>query len=233
VAGLIGLAAALIRLDVGIMPRHFTAAEQQKIIAWEIGKRWRTWPAGKIFPATVGYRLQAASLASGSGLALTARRVGIAPAASCAAVTDTSAARVLAGRGCAAVLRATYVDATGTFVATIGVAVLPSARAATSAASAVAGRGTLWAGVRVASFPDTLTAWFGDRSRQISMSVSAGPYLVLYTAGYADGRPRATAAGDRYGQGELLSVAEGIADDVAARLGAQPPLPQCPGAPGC
>ena len=130
VAGLIGLAASLVGLDVGIMPRHFTASEQQKIISWEVGKRWRTWPAGEIFPAAVTYQIPATNLASDTGLTLTARRVGIAPEASCATVTDTAAAGLLARHGCAAVLRATYVDATGAFVTTVGVAVLPSARAA-------------------------------------------------------------------------------------------------------
>ncbi len=233
VAGLIGLVASLVGLDIGIMPRHFTAAEQQKIISWEIGKRWRTWPTGAIFPATVSYQVPATNLASDTGLALTARRVGIAPETSCATATDSAAARALVSRGCTTVLRATYADATGAFVTTVGVAVLPSALAATAVAASLAGPGTLWPGVRVAAFPHTLATWFGDQARQLSMNVSAGPYLVMYTAGYADGRPRAGAAGDKYGQGELLSAAEGIADDIAARMSAQPRAPVCPGTPGC
>ncbi len=233
VAGLIGLAASLVGLDVGIMPRHFTASEQQKITSWEVGKRWRTWPAGAIFPAAVTYRIPATNLASDTGLTLTARRVGIAPEASCATVTDTAAAGLLARHGCTAVLRATYVDATGAFVTTVGVAVLPSARAADAVAAALSSPGALSPGVRVASFPGTLSAWFGNQGRQVSLSISVGPYLVMYAAGYADGRPRAGAEGDKYGHGELLSVAEGIADDIAANMGAQPPPPVCPGAPGC
>jgi hypothetical protein len=233
VAGLIGLAVSLIGLDARIMPRHFTPAEQQQITSWEIGKRWRTWPAGTVFPTAIAYQLPAANLASDTSLTLTARRVGIAPEAPCATVTDGPAARVLAGQGCAAVLRASYADSTGSFVTTIGIAVLPSARAAAAAAAALAAQGSFSPGVRAASFPHTLTAWFGDQSRQLSMSMSAGPYLVMYTAGYTDGRPRARAQGDRYGQGELLSAAEGIAGGIAATLGAQPPAPVCPGTPGC
>ncbi len=232
-AGLIGLAVSLIGLDIRIMPRHFTASQQQRITAWEVGKRWRTWPAGTIFPAAITYRLSAANLASDTSLTLAARRVGIAPQAPCASVTDGAAARLLAGRGCAAVLRASYADATGAFVTTVGVAVLPSARAAAAVAAALAAPGNFAPGVHAAAFPHTLTAWFGDQDRQLSLSMSAGPYLVMYAAGYADGRPRAGAQGDRYGQGEMLSAAEGIAGFVAARMSAQPPAPACPGAPGC
>ncbi len=233
VAGLIGLVASLVGLGIGVMPRHFTAPEQQKIISWEVGKRWQAWQAGEIFPASVTYQVPATSLASDRGLILTARRVGIAPEASCATVTDSAAARVLAGHGCTTVLRATYADATGAFVTTVGVAVLPSARAATAVETALSGPGTFLPGVRPAAFPHTLTAWFGDAGRQVSLSMSAGPYLVMYTAGYADGRPRAGAQGDRYGQSELLSAAEGIADDIVGKIGAQPPPPVCPGVPGC
>ncbi len=233
VAGLIGLAGSIVGLGTRIMPRHFTAAEQQKIISWEIGKRWRAWPAGEIFPASVAYRLSAASLASDTGLTLTARRVGIAPAASCAAATDTVAAQALARGGCSTVLRATYADAAGAFVTTVGVAVLPSARSAAAVKSALSSSGTPQPGIRATAFPGTLTAWFADRSRQISLSLSTGPYLVMYAAGYTDGRPRAAADGTHYAQTEMLSEAAGVADYIAGKIGALPPPPRCPGAPGC
>jgi hypothetical protein len=220
-------------LGIRIMPRHFTAAEQQKIISWEIGKRWRTWPAGEIFPASIAYQVPASILASDTGLTLTARRVAIAPGASCGTVTDAAAAQILARGGCTTVLRATYVDAAGAFVTTVGVAVLPSARAAAAVNTALSGPGTLRPGIRAAAFPGTLTAWFADRSRQVSLSISAGPYLVIYAAGYTDGRPRAAADGTHYAQSELLKSAEGIAGYIAGKISAQPPVPACPGAPGC
>ena len=233
VAGLIGLAASLGGLEIRLMPRHFTAAEQQKIISWEIGKRWRTWPAGEIFPASIAYQLPAASLASDTGLTLTARRVGIAAEAPCRAVTDSVAAQVLARGGCAAVLRATYADAAGAFVTTVGVAVLPSARAAAAANTTLSGSGSLRPGIRATAFPGTLTAWFADPSRQISLTISVGPYLVMYTAGYTDGRPLAAADGTQYAQTELLTSAQGIAGYIAGKIGAPPPPAACPGAPGC
>jgi len=234
IVGLIGLAASAVGLGIRIMPRHFTASQQQTIISWEVVGRWRAWPAGEIFPASITYHLPAAILADGTGLALTARRVGIAPAASCAAVTDGAAARALARHGCGTVLRATYADATGAFIITVGVAVLPSARAATAAAIALSGSGSLRPGIRAAMFPGTLAEWSGDRARQISLSISVGPYLVMYAAGYADGRPRvARTDGNQYGRTELLSAAKGIAGYVAGKIGANPPPLRCPGAPGC
>ncbi len=234
IVGLIGLAASVVGLDIRITPRHFTAPERRKIISWEVGGRWRTWPSGEIFPASINYHLPGAILASDAGLTLTARRVGIAPAASCADVTDGAAGRALARRGCTTVLRATYADATGAFITTVGVAVLPSARAATAAATALSGSAHVQPGIRAAVFPGTLTEWSGDQARQLSLSISAGSYLVMYAAGYADGRPQAVGAdGDQYGRTELLSAAEGIAGYIAGKIGALPPPPLCPGAPGC
>ncbi|MGE5290612.1 MAG: hypothetical protein ACM3ML_26160 [Micromonosporaceae bacterium] len=232
-AGLVGLAASLNGLAIGILPRHFTPAEQQKIVSWEIGKRWRTWAAGQIFPARIAYELPGASLASTTGLTLTARRVGIMPEASCLDATDTVAAKVLATYGCEAVLRAIYSDATGAFVTTVGIAVLPDAKAGAAAHGALAGSGGEQPGVRAAGLPGTLTASFTDSGRQVSSSIASGPYLVMYTAGYADGRPRETADANQYAGGELLRVSESIAGDIAAKIGAQPPLPRCPGSPGC
>ena len=70
-----------------------------------------------------------------SPLDLEALRISIAPQeADCAkAVTSAAAGAVLRKHGCEAVLRATYVDTTRSYVMTVGVAVLPNATAATSA----------------------------------------------------------------------------------------------------
>jgi hypothetical protein len=232
-AGLVGLTASLIGLAVAILPRHFTPAEQQKIMSWEIGKRWRTWPAGNIFPAEITYRLPGPSLASATGLTLTAHRAGIAPQASCATATDPAAAQILARYGCAALLRASYSDATGDFVITVGIAVLPGARAGAAAQELLARFGGAEPGVRAAAFAGTLTAWFADSGRQVSSSIAAGPYLVMYTAGYTDGRPHEAADANQYAGGELLTVSEGIAGTIAGRIGVQPPPPHCPGSAGC
>ena len=92
---------------------------------------------GQIFPASVGYQLSARVLEGGSPLTLAALRVGIAPQSGCTAGAITAAAAAVLHRdGCEAVLRATYVDATRSYVATVGVAVLPT-DAAAAAATAV------------------------------------------------------------------------------------------------
>ena len=81
--------------------------------------------------------------------------------------------------------------------------------------------------------PDTAAAAFDTRQRQLSWVVGAGSYLVLATAGFADGRPKVAVASDSYTYQEMTSLARGVAVDIATPLGAQPPAPKCPGGPGC
>jgi hypothetical protein len=233
VVGLSGLAVSAAGAASQLLPRRFSAAQQQQIIAWETAGRWRIRSAGQIFPATVSYQLPGYSLASGAGLDLTARRIGIARQASCAAATDPAAAKALGRRGCIAVLRASYVDSTGALVVTVGVAVLPSAAAAGAVASELPHGGQPGDGVRAVAFPGTLASSFGDRQRQLSWAVNDGPYLIMSAAGYADGRPRVPLSSDSYAAQEMTSVADGVAEAVAMPLGAVPAPPRCPGAPGC
>ncbi len=228
--GVAGLAASLVGVAAQVLPRRFNSAEQQKIMSWEVAGRWRTWPAGKIFPASVGYQLPWTLFGTNSGLTLSARRIGIAPQARCAAAVDTALARVLDRDGCEAVLRATYTDSTGSFVVTEGVAVMHDS--APAASSLPDGHG-LPAGVRAVPFRGTLAARFGDRQRQISGAAGSGPYLILYTAGYADGRQRDRVASNPYASSEMKDLGTGLAHSIGQALGARPPVPQCPGAPGC
>jgi hypothetical protein len=138
-------------------------------------------------------------------------------------------------------LRATYVDQTMSFVMTVGVAVLPSSGAADAAsdglsvtqlAAARDDAGALPAGVRIEHFSGANASMY-DYSKQLSATMAAGPYLVMYAAGYADGRPRVQLAHDSYSQAEITSLAQGVATSVASTLGSAPPAPHCPGAPGC
>jgi hypothetical protein len=233
VLGLAGLAAAAAGIAVQVMPRQFTAAQQQQIMAWESARRWRALPAARIFPANITYRLPSFALAGSAGLSLQARRVGISRRTGCAAGADRGAAAVLGQNGCAAMLRATYVDATGSLVVTVGVAVLPGTAATAASIRALPSRHGVRAGVRPLAFRDTLAADFGRAQRQLSYAVAAGPYLVFSVAGYADGRPRVPVASDAYAQDEMASLANGVADAVSTPLGALPTPPTCPGAPGC
>jgi hypothetical protein len=234
--GGIGLIVSLTGLAIQLLPRHFSTAQQRQIMAWEVSKRWRSLPAGDIFPASVRYDLPAATLADLTGVSLQAPRVGIAPQATCADGTDAAAARVLIAGGCQALLRGTYTDESATYVLTVGVAVLPSAARAAAAQAAItrAGNGSpLAPGVHAVPFGGTLAGSFGDAERQISRSLAAGPYVILYTAGYADGRPRVPIGNDQYAESEMTSAAQGVAQAVASTLAAPPAPPSCPGAPGC
>jgi hypothetical protein len=231
--GTAGLAASAAGVSAQLLPRKFTPAQQQEIMNWEAARRWRTLPAGKIFPAAITYQLPAEALASGTGLPLKAYRVGISPQTSCAMASDPAAARVLSADHCSAALRATYADETDSMLVTVGVAVMPGASAARSAAGVLSAGQELHPGIRAVAFRGTLAGSFGDRERQLSWAASAGPYLIMTTVGYADGRPEVPVASNPYIDQEMTSLANGVADAVGAPLGASPPPPRCPGAPGC
>lgn len=231
--GTAGLAASAAGVSAQLLPRKFTASQQQQIIGWEMGRRWRTMTAGEIFPAAVSYRLPSAAFGGGPGLPLQAHRVGISRLTTCAAASDPAAARVLAAGRCTAVLRATYVDETDSMLVTVGVAVMPGAGAARSAAIRLSAQARSQPGLRTAPFRFTLARAFGGRQRQLSWAVSSGPYLIMSTAGYADGRPRVQLAANPYADQEMTSFATGVADAVGGPLGAVPAPPVCPGAPGC
>jgi hypothetical protein len=230
VLGVAGLIASAGGLAVQIMPRRFSLEQQQQIMAWETASRWRTWPAGKIFPAKVSYQLSNTEFGTSYGLTLPAHRAGIAPQTSCRRGTDQALARVLDARGCEALLRATYIDASGSFVMTVGVAVMHGA--APSSTVLPSGSG-LRPTVAAVPFHDTLAARFGDRQRQVAGAYSRGPYLVLYTAGYTDGRGYDQVSLDPYAASEMDSLAFGVAQSIGSALGAPPRAPTCPGAPGC
>ena len=245
ILGLVGLAVSMTGVAIQLLPRQFSAGQQRQIEAWEVMRRWQTMPAGQIFPASVSYQLSAQVLQDAAPLDLGALRVSIAPQESdCAkAVTSAAAGAVLRRNGCQAVLRATYVDATRSYVMTVGVAVLPTEAAAASAASSLSparlaavrdavGAGRLSAGVRVVRFRGA-TARLYDYNRQVSASFTAGPYVVMYAAGYSDSRPRVPVIQDAYSDDEMSSMAQGVAHSVANTLAASPAPPHCPGTPGC
>jgi hypothetical protein len=231
--GTAGLAASAARVSAQLLPRRFTVQQQQQIIGWEMARRWRAMPAGAIFPASITYQLPADTLGSSSSLPLLAYRVGISRQTNCQAGSDPATARVLIADRCTAVLRATYADETDSMLVTVGVAVMPDDNAARAAASKLSNGQGPQPGVRAVPFPATLARAFGDRERQLSWALSSGPYLIMSTAGYADGRPQVPMSSDPYADQEMTSFATGVAEAVSAPLGAPPPPPRCPGAPGC
>ena len=231
--GLAGLTASTAGVVVQLLPRRFSAAQAEQLSTWEMLRRWRTWPAGQIFPRTLGYDLPGYAFSGVRGLHLTARRIGIARMAHCASAVDAAAAKVLTGQGCQVVLRATYVDATRSLVTTVGVAVMPTPAAAASAANALSVGSGVRPGVVPVPFPRTVAARFGEQERQLTVATSDGPYLVLSAAGFADGRPRVRISTDGYTDAEMFSLANGLARAVQKPLSAAPPAPHCPGTPGC
>ena len=224
------------------MPRQFTPAQRQRIEAWNVAQRWRTTPKTKLFPARARYAVIGWPIGAPGSLHLLARRLGIARQATCA--TAAGAGRtvlaLLDHDGCQAVLRATYTDATSSMVLTVGVAVLGSANSAVSVAHFLTGGVAKGQGdisrhlvLGPVPVPDSAAAAFDPRQRQLSWVVGAGSYLVLATAGFADGRPKVPVASDSYTYQEMTSLARGVAVDIATPLGAQPPVPKCPGGPAC
>ena len=238
-----GLVVSAVGIADQVLPRQFTATQQSQIEAWEVASRWQELTAAQIFPATVSYSLSATALQDTVPLSLDAVRVGIAPQSTCArGVTTAAAAAVLRRGGCKAVLRATYVDATKSYILTIGVAVLPTAAAALDASQGLSqtrltshesGRAAeLGPGVVVVRYRGGTSALY-DYSRQIAANFSKGPYLIMYAAGYADSRPQVNVSADPYSDAEMTSLATGVAQTVAHRLDAPPAVPRCPGALEC
>jgi hypothetical protein len=241
--GVAGFAVSAFGVATQLLPRQFTTGQQQQIKDWEIASRWQQLTAGQIFPASVPYQLSAQTLQDAMPLNLDALRIGIAPQSGCGAgVTTSAVATVLRRDGCKAVLRATYVDSTWSYVMTVGVAVLPSDAAAAKASASLSGprltaadsaeTDRLPAGILVVRYRGTAAALY-DYSRQITKIFAKGPYLVMYAAGYADTRPRVPVASDHYSDEEMTSLAQGVAKSVADTLARQPAGPHCPGAPGC
>jgi hypothetical protein len=189
------------------MGRKATKAEVAAAVQQEVASRWRRLPAGKVFPATVSYT-------DSENITTTARLVAIATPASCQSALDPSVAQAVRRLGCTVVLRATYVDASGTLVTTIGVAVLRSAGAAADADVQLSG-GTPTSGVRAVTFGGTIASEFGDQQRVVfGIEHSTGPYLFFYTGGYADGRPDKSPNLN----GDLLALGDSVATTVESVL---------------
>lgn len=201
---LLGLAAALggaFGLRQSWHPRP-TAAQLASAERAEAASRWRLLTAGQVFPALVSYVTLA-------GAHTAARLLGIAPAAPCALATDAAVGDVLARYGCRVVLRATYADASGTLVATVGVAVMPTEVAAEWAFTAAPSDGV---GIDAVAEPGTPAAGFGGRQRAYFGSSRRGEYLEFIVAGFADGRVTRAAPGDA----GLTDLTGGLLGDLSA-----------------
>ena len=119
---------------------------------------------------------------------------------------------------------------------TVGAAVLPTTATAAAAARAISqahDTGGLGPTVHTVQFAGTPAAAFTGKRRQLSGVVTAGSYVVLWTAGYADDRPREPVSTNGYTDKEMSSAGAGVAQAVLSVLAAPVTAPHCPGAPGC
>jgi hypothetical protein len=232
--GLGGLAVAAVGVAHQLMPRQFTSAQESQIMTWEMARRWRALPAGEIFPDSLTYEMPAPVIAPAPGGTLEARRLGIGRQAGCGADVSDPAKRVLAEHNCGALLRATYLDSSGSILVTVALAVLPDTSAASAAASALtAPHSGMTFALGTLAVRGTPAARFRNRQRQLAYATSEGPYVVLATAGFTDGRPHEPLRTDSYYDREMTSLVKGLSDAIAERLGQRPAVPSCPGAPGC
>jgi hypothetical protein len=233
-AGLAGLAVSAVGIAHNLLPRQFTVAQRRQITTWELERRWRALPAGAIFPRTVSYVVPSAALNSDSNLTLQARLLSISPKGACAVAVTGTAGQLLSQYGCTAAMRATYVDASGSLVATVAVAVLPGTATQRVVVQDLAGSGGVSpALVRVLAVAGTPAAGFGDAQRQLTTAIGTGPYVILSTAGFADGRHHVRLGADPYLDREMASLISGLASSAERVLG-RPLMPVvCPGAPGC
>jgi hypothetical protein len=162
--------------------RKPTAAQRAAAAAAAVVARWRSWPAGRIFPPTLGY---STSLLTTE----TANRVGIAPQFSCASSIDPTLVRLAARDRCQAALRATYLDQLQGVLYTIGVLAFPSTRNAAAFAAGLPAGTVTTIPLRALAVPGTASSGFGVAARQAATVHRDGPFVVLTVAGYADGQP--------------------------------------------
>jgi hypothetical protein len=211
--GALGAGGAALGLELTRKP---TAAEIDAAGTKELANRWRIRPAGEIFPPTIDYTVTAFDTDNKSDVKVKARRVGIPETTGCAAAMDEKAAAILTKHGCREVLRATYVDASGTLVTTVGIAVLPnrdqSSGAETDFATVRSEAGGYKYGLRAAGLSGTITERFGDRQRQeLWLANNGTPYLFFRTSGWVDGRTTI-----RRGLTESFDFATPVSDHMIA-----------------
>ncbi|MDT9692851.1 hypothetical protein Q5762_31940 [Streptomyces sp. P9(2023)] len=220
--GLVGGAlagAVLAATDVGAPPEPAGFAEARTL--------WHSVPVDTLFPRTL------AGPGEGPGAAdRTWTRVVVAADTPCTpAVLPKSVLTALRPVGCERVLRATYTDATGTSVITVGLVFTQADPTATRALAAAPSAADLGADVPPAlAAPGTSAARFGagQRASWSTRALTDLPVVVTAVSGFADGRPvaapepadRAMADGQTTpaAQAGLGHEAKGVADRIERAL---------------
>lgn len=193
------------------------------------GQLWHSVPVDQLFPPTV----QGQGAGPG-GADRTWTRIAVAPDTGCAGAFDPLLRDVLAPVGCQRLLRATYTDATQSYVTTVGILFTKADITAMTALSTRFKKENL--GNRADLMPrpyaakGTLAAAFGDKQRA-SWTVSVltdAPVVVYAVSGWADGRKvdapepadeAVTSGGtEAPAQAGLGNEAQGLADRVERSL---------------
>ncbi|MFB7468563.1 hypothetical protein ACFCZ1_34620 [Streptomyces sp. NPDC056224] len=185
------------------------------------GSLWRSAPVDTLFPPVL-----AGPAAGPGGSNRTWTRIALAPDADCPAALAPDWQRLLAATGCTRVLRATYTDATRSFLVTVGMVFTP---ADAPAMNALTGRLTA---------PPAYGFADGRRAAWTASVRSEAPAVVYTVSAFADGRPLeaprpaedvmrkdATGAVAQAGLGhEAKAVADRIGEGLAV-LAAPPATP--------
>jgi hypothetical protein len=210
---------------VADLTREPTKAEIEAAGRKETALRWRLLTAAQIFPARVAPTFDTFDGTMPSPPPWTAVRTGIARPATCEQAFDPRLVRVLVKHGCRTVLRATYVDDSGTLATTIGVAVMPGTEPAAQVVIETGGgrdeQGDLRRyGIRVARFPGTAAAAYQDSLRRdYRVESFDGPYLIFRASGWLTdrGRPDPDQVTERF------SFARSVSEAVQRTLEAKAP----------
>ncbi|MCO5988247.1 hypothetical protein NE235_19265 [Actinoallomurus spadix] len=155
---------------------------------------WRDEPADQLFPARIAGKENGTTDQQDPKITQWLR-LGIAPNTSCANGLTGGLAGFAARQGCKAVVRATYVDPSGSAVATVAVIVLPSNDARMNVIehmSEVKTADEPDLGVRAFAVPGTPASRWTDDARNGTSACQVFdediPYAVAVTAGATDGR---------------------------------------------
>ena len=141
---------------------------------------------------------------------------------------------VLARHGCEAMLRATYVDGTGSYVITVGVAAMPGSAQVTAAERELAGvGGSTGAGVRTVPVAGSLAAAFTDFLLGFPPACPPARRPARTSSSTRSGTPTAgracRLARTHYADAEMTAAGAGVALAVASEVGKPVPPPTAQG----
>ncbi|MGW0424484.1 hypothetical protein [Streptomyces sp. NPDC003015] len=193
------------------------------------GELWHSVPVDQLFPPTVD-----GQGAGPGGADRTWTRIAVAPDSGCQAAFDPLLRKALAPVGCERLLRATYADATQSYVTTVGLLFTDADAPAMRALDTRFTKEGLETRTDLMPLPyaakNTLAADFGARQRAswtISVLTDA-PVVAYAVSGWADGRTvdtpepaeQAMKSGDTTpaAQSGLGNEAQGLADRVERAL---------------